>query len=422
MEQHPNSVDHQRQDTMLLPSLSTLLTPEQESAFRSDYFRRSLQSLRLGMAQATGLYALFGVLDLLIFPEARAASWFVRYAVVCPLCIAGIVATYHPSFERFQQAVQFLLVVTGGAGIIAMMVLVRSPQNYFHYAGLLLVIMYAYTFSKLRFGLATLACWLLVAFYEIAAVGVMEVPLPVLVNDNFFYIGANLFGMFSCYHRELYLRKDFLQTLLIFELEERRRLAEKENILRDLHDGIGGITTNIGMLAEMGRKATALPDAAKMLATISELANEGLAEIRTIMRSLDTSPKTWQELAAELRRLGSTMMEPHGIEFGIRSVLTATGRPPGKLVWLNLFRIYREALTNVMKHASAQKVQVDLSVDSDGLLLSVRDNGKGMGLRAQQSRGIENMKGRAREIGGELFFTSDKGTWVCVECPFPAEG
>lgn len=404
-----------------LDPLRLRFSGELEDIFQEDYFRKSIKPLRIGMILASMIYALFGILDAQVFPEVRAATWFVRYAVVCPVCIAGILYAFSSRFKNHVQTAMFLLILAGGAGIIAMMVLVHSPENYFHYAGLLLVIMYSYTFSKLSFHSATLACWTLVGLYEFAALRIMHVPLPVFLNDNFFYISANLIGMFSCYHRELYTRKDFLQTLTIREFEGKKRLLEKENILRDLHDGIGGITTNIGLLAEMGHKAATVRETRDAFATIADLSREGLAEIRTIMRSLDPTPKTWQELAAELRRQGSTMVEPHGISFQIRSSVGILRDQPGKMLWLNLFRIYREALTNIMKHSMARAVTVELIVDNDGLLLSVCDNGIGMKRNGDVNRGIPNIMARAREIGGEAVISSRIGTAVCVALPFPIQ-
>jgi len=154
------------------------------------------------------------------------------------------------------------------------MVLVRSPINYFHFAGLLLVLMYSFTFSKLRFVYTTIAAWVIVGLYEVAALWIMRVPLQVFLNDNFFFVSANLIGMFSCYQREWYTRKEFLQNKMVKEFEEKNHLMEKEGILRDLHDGIGSIATNIGLLAELALKSSSPDEIRKMLATISELSRK----------------------------------------------------------------------------------------------------------------------------------------------------
>lgn len=69
--------------------------------------------------------------------------------------------------------------------------------------------------------------------------------------------------------------------------EEKRHARERERILKDLHDGIGGITTNISLLADMAQSASSHEEIRKALATISELSREGLSEIRGFMNSID---------------------------------------------------------------------------------------------------------------------------------------
>ena len=388
-----------------------------EEAFREDYFRKSLIQLRLGLVLGTALYALFGILDARIFPDVVAQTWLVRYAVVCPVCLLTLLFTFSRHFKKYMQLSIMMAVLVGGAGIIAMMVIVRSPINYFHYAGLLLVIMYSYTFSKLRFIYTAFVSWILVGLYQIAAFWLMQSPVPVILNDNFFFVSANLIGMFSCYHRELYVRKDFLQSMMIKDLEEQKHLGEKEKILRDLHDGIGGITTNISLLAEVAQKAVSVEEARRTLGTIAELSRDGLVEIRNIMHSFDATRKTWQSMAAELRRQGSTMIEPHGISFAIRTSIALDQDQPDSFLWLNLFRIYKEALTNVMKHAKAGAVNVDLNITRESLVLSICDDGIGIGSGRSLGRGMANMRTRAQEIGGTLNIRSDRGTTISLELP-----
>jgi signal transduction histidine kinase len=390
-----------------------------EDLFREDYYYKSLNQLRFGIALGTSLFAAFGVLDALIYPEVKALTWFVRYAVVCPVCLVVLLCTYSRRFKPYMQPAVLAAVLVSGSGIVAMMVLVRSPINYFHFAGLLLVLMYSFTFSKLRFGYTTLAAWTIVAVYEVAALRIMHTPVHVFLNDNFFYVSANLIGMFSSYHRELYMRKDFLQNLTVKELEEKNHLMEKEKILRDLHDGIGGIATNISLLADLAQKATTLDAVRKTLATISELSREELVEIRNYMSCLDAREMTWGLLSAELGCQGKSVIEAHGMAFDLAATVEGASDRPGSLLWLNLIRIYKEALTNIVKHARANSVRVELRVDRDRLVLAIADDGRGLHEETGKGRGLANMKTRGQEIGGALTVTSGNGTAVRLVLPLP---
>jgi signal transduction histidine kinase len=201
--------------------------------------------------------------------------------------------------------------------------------------------------------------------------------------------------------------------------EERRHQREKENILMDIHDGIGGITTNIGLLAEVARKSPAPEDIRKRLSTISQLARDGNSEIRTLMFSLDNREHTWQALVAELRSHGAKMFGPHAVGFDMRIDIEDAAPAPGNLLFLHLFRIYREALMNVVKHAHAGMVAAELRVDRERLLLTVSDNGRGCEPAAisGKGRGVNNMKKRAAALGGSIAITSAQGTCVSLEIP-----
>ncbi len=212
------------------------------------------------------------------------------------------------------------------------------------------------------------------------------------------------------------------EKLKLFEqriAEEKRHVMEKESLLMDLHDGIGGITTNISILSELGKNATDMGSTKDPFSTISHLSREGLAEIRSFMQSLDTRELHWKTLVAELRNQGTKMMEPHGIAFSVQVSFDEPKEQPDSLLWVNLFKIYKEALTNVIKHSKAASVFVTLEVSSDRLHLTVRDDGIGCERCENGGRGLSNMRKRAAEVGGLFTILSEKGTSVALDIPLP---
>ncbi|MBI5213457.1 MAG: HAMP domain-containing protein [Nitrospirae bacterium] len=194
-------------------------------------------------------------------------------------------------------------------------------------------------------------------------------------------------------------------------------LTEKNKMIRDMHDGIGGITTNIILLADMAQNMSSEAGIKKTLTTISELSKEGLSEIRTFMQSLDDKKIDWHGLTADIRHYGSNLIESHGMLFNMTTSIEDIGQKPSSLLSLNLFRVYKEGLTNVIKHSGAKNVDVVLNIDSERLMLSVKDDGAG--LKAGNGKGISNMKARAKEIGGKLEITSINGTCLNLEVPIP---
>ena len=200
--------------------------------------------------------------------------------------------------------------------------------------------------------------------------------------------------------------------------EEKRYRLEKEKILMDLHDGIGGITTNISILSELAQNVKNSENAGKLLSTISQLSREGIAEIRGFMHSLDSKDLNWRTMAAELRKQGANMVETHDIKFSIQIEVQESDEQPGSLTWVNMFKIYKEALTNVVKHSKATTVLSGSSTDQ-GVRLSVQDNGVGVEACGAGGRGLSNMKTRAKDIGGMVTVVSDQGTVVHFELPLP---
>ena len=207
-------------------------------------------------------------------------------------------------------------------------------------------------------------------------------------------------------------------------LDERKVGREAfQKILMEIHDGIGGITTNISLLSELARKAISPESVAEALATISSLSREGMAEIRSLMYSLDRTDMSWNTLSAELRNRGTRTLEPHGIAFEMITEIERDSAQPGSLLCLHLFRVYREALTNVIKHSKAGKVTTSLLVRQGDIILAVHDDGQGCeeSVFGRNGRGVSHMKARAAELGGRATITGDNGTCVQVEIPIASK-
>lgn len=204
-----------------------------------------------------------------------------------------------------------------------------------------------------------------------------------------------------------------------------RKSAEHalEKVLMDIHDGIGGITTSISLLSEMAKNASSPTDVKKALKTISNLARDGMVEIRNLMYSLDRNDLRWHTLAAELRNNGAKLLEPHEISFSMTADVEENIPNPGSHLCLHLFRIYREALMNAIKHANATEVVANLRVDKERVVLMVRDNGQGCAASALSGsgRGIGNMKARAAEMNGSVTIRGDAGTSISLEVPLKSK-
>jgi signal transduction histidine kinase len=196
-----------------------------------------------------------------------------------------------------------------------------------------------------------------------------------------------------------------------------RKSKEKEALIIDLHDGIGGLITNIKFISEMGLNSSASSKMTEALKTISALSSDSLEEIGSFMQSLDQNID-WKIIEKNFMALGHKMVISRGLSFDFKTKINPRAVSPDSLLFLNLLRIYKEILTNIVKHAKAQSVDVKLYASLECITLSVKDDGKGFGQDIKKGRGLNSMKTRAQRLGGTLDIQSGDGTLVVfMLCP-----
>jgi len=201
-----------------------------EKAFRDDYFTRSLNPMRFSLVLALSFFAIFAFLDALLLPELKNMFWFIRFGIITPLLTAVIIFSFSPTFKRFMQPVLAALMYITGLSIIVMTIFAaKVAGNYTYYAGLFLIFIIGYTFIKSRFIYATIVGWSIVASYEVAAIWMSDTPIEILINNNFFFISANVIGMFISYFLEQSVRRDFHMRILLEK--EQKKVQSANNAL-----------------------------------------------------------------------------------------------------------------------------------------------------------------------------------------------
>lgn len=163
-------------DSMDVNPITLAFSSELEAQFQDDYYDKSLPLVRLSLVAGILLYSLFGVLDAELVPYMKETLWTIRLIVICPFLLGLIALSYSSQFRKYFQIAMSTGMVVSGFAIIVMISIIPSPVNNFYYAGLILVLIWGYTFTRVRFVWATVAGWIIVAFYEIAAIWVNETP------------------------------------------------------------------------------------------------------------------------------------------------------------------------------------------------------------------------------------------------------
>ena len=218
-----------------------------EESYVVSYFYKSIHIVRISLILGIVLYSIFGFLDVYLVPENRTSFFIIRYAIVSPLLFITFLLSFWKKFISIMNFMMGIIVFTAGFGIITMIAIIKvGDTSLYYYAGLILVIMWGYTFTRLNFITATIICWIIVAGYELTSIfyqGLLNHPelTLVFINNNFFFISANVLGMFVAYFIELSERNEFIQDKIISENQrqltlERNILAEKNKKIKEEMD------------------------------------------------------------------------------------------------------------------------------------------------------------------------------------------
>ncbi|HHJ11239.1 MAG TPA: hypothetical protein ENK25_10185, partial [Bacteroidetes bacterium] len=198
-----------------------------EEEYRSYYFSESISSIRITLVLAIFFYAVFAGLDVAVAKQYQTQLWLIRFAFVIPVLVLLLILSYRPWFRKNVQALVGIGMYLTGFGIILMIFYISKIGLYTYYAGLMLIFLIGYTFIRLRIVSATIAGWSIVLTYEIVALCFAHTPTIALINNNFFFVSANVIGMLICYFLDRTNRRDFFMRKLL-EVERNKVKAAND--------------------------------------------------------------------------------------------------------------------------------------------------------------------------------------------------
>lgn len=193
--------------------------------------------------------------------------------------------------------------------------------------------------------------------------------------------------------------------------------AERHRIARELHDQIGqSLTVVLLGLKQLEDRAPA--DLREELELVRESARTGLDDVRRVARELRPGVLEDLGLQAALAAL-ATDVAAHGGPAVRRTF--GPGLPDlGSEAEVVVYRVAQEALTNVVRHAGARRVELSLLRVGEDVVLEVVDDGCGFSTidQGQSGAGLPGMRDRAALVGGTVDVTSgDRGTAVRLRVP-----
>ncbi len=209
---------------------------------------------------------------------------------------------------------------------------------------------------------------------------------------------------------------------LTTELEREREAVaaatgrERDRLRRDFHDGLGPSLTGVGLGLEALSDALESGDgiaAQKITLVLREEMQSTVTQVRRILADLRPAALVGGSLATAIERQISLLAAPIPIDLQIAS-LPQLAPEVEKTTYL----VTAEAITNVLKHAHANRARIEVYVDAGQLVVRVSDDGVGLQGAEGQGVGLESMRSRAAALGGECgISTTTAGTTVTMSIP-----
>jgi signal transduction histidine kinase len=252
----------------------------------------------------------------------------------------------------------------------------------------------------------------------VAAAAAVAVSLAWLANGRASIVGIMLndFAILAFFLLSLFARRlresNQRAELLLAELEQTRAaqeqaaaLAERQRLAREMHDvlahSLSGLVLNLEGARLLASRTSTDPQVGDAIGRAHRLAKTGLEEARRAIGMLHgdalPGPERLADLAAEF-----------SADTGVACEVTVTGdsgRDVGTDGRLTLYRVTQEALTNIRKHASADRVEIRLVYEPSGTRLTIEDVDRCHDRQAPADGtgyGLTGMKERAELLGGTL--------------------
>jgi len=249
-------------------------------------------------------------------------------------------------------------------------------------------------------------------------------------------VGDRIKGVLGCYRTEkggfgldvVALVTAVAQQLgLILEIDHLRQqasslavLEERERLARDLHDSVTQSLYSLSLFSRAGREAAEDGDSERLKTSLAELEDntlQTLREMRLFLYQLHPAILKEEGLVRALETRFDRVERRAGFEFEAK-IEEFTGLSASDEA--ELYNVVLESMNNIIKHADATQVTLELVHAEDNILLRVVDNGRGFDpSQANGGMGLTNIKERITRLNGQLSISSEPSNGTQVEARIP---
>ncbi len=197
---------------------------------------------------------------------------------------------------------------------------------------------------------------------------------------------------------------------------------ERARISRDIHDDLGNGLSVVATLSELAQNDVEKGTVHKRLDQIYDVANELARNVDEIVWAVNPANDGWEPFISYFEQYTEYFLGNSGLRFHFTRPAELVERPIASKTRHHLLLAVREAVGNVLKHASAKQVKIAMRIDGEVLEVRVEDDGVGFdtGRRAGVGHdGLGNMARRMKEAGGTVELRSASGQGTCVTLRVP---
>ncbi len=208
------------------------------------------------------------------------------------------------------------------------------------------------------------------------------------------------------------------------ELLRQQRSVDQERtrIAQDIHDELGANLTSIGLMADMGRRHQFDPAAInRELEQISKTARESVAAMDAIVWALNPGNDSLDHFANYVAQFTREFFRPTELRTRLEIPADLPAQPMATETRHQLFLIVKESFNNIVRHAEATEVNLELVCHDGQLRLTIADNGKGLSAKTVSAGqdGLANLRDRIEQLGGTLRMGTNKGGGTRLEFVLP---
>ncbi|MEP6674942.1 MAG: 7TM diverse intracellular signaling domain-containing protein [Ferruginibacter sp.] len=206
-------------------------------------------------------------------------------------------------------------------------------------------------------------------------------------------------------------KQTFERQLAVLQAQQK----ERNRISADMHDDLGSGMTAIRLYSELAKKkiTSPMPEIDKISSSADELINK----MNAIIWTMSSSNDSLGNLVAYIRSYALEYLEDKGINCTINIDNKDPNLVVPGIIRRNVFLIVKETLNNILKHAKADKVEINYTETPGLLKLTIQDNGVGINKNSLREfgNGLKNMKERAESIGCNYFISNSNGTLTTLQ-------